>query len=62
VKKTKAGKLTFKPVLTAKLTRSASIGDQFAAALHAADHVTLIESSRMITFKLRKRRKDLEAL
>jgi hypothetical protein len=48
--------LTFKPVLTAKLTREASMADQFQAALQASDRVTMIESSRMITFKLRKHR------
>lgn len=51
-----SGKLTFKPVLSARFTRTASLGDQFAAALHASDHLAMIETSRMITFKLRKRK------
>lgn len=55
-KKAKVGKLTFKPVLSARFTRTASLGDQFAAALHASDRLTMIESSHMITFKLRKRK------
>lgn len=55
-KKAKSGKLTFKPVLSSRFTRTASLGDQFAAALHASDHLAMIETSRMITFKLRKRK------